>query len=566
MTLQHDLLWMLRRLHYRRATVTLSVLYGVLGLGSAIALTGCSAWLIARAAQQPSISVLGLVVVGVRSLGISRGVFRYLERVRSHDLALGALARLRADLFAQLSQLPLARLTRLGKGDWLNQIGRDVDTLGETVVKGIFPFAVAAVTALASAVALATIAPLAACWFIIGVTIAGVASPLVALHAAHRSLVTSQARRARIFAVTHDLADHRAEHEVGAQISPELAALARDHTELNRALHRAARWRGAASGVYLLGVAVGVLGAAVTAIGATTAPGTNPVWYAVAVLLCLAAFEATAGLADAAQELVVGGVAAGRLRPIFDTSATTPTDAPPDTPPATDRHSPLEPISALSWNDLTVGWETEQRIHIGSATVAAGEVLVVAGPSGIGKTACLYTLAGLLAPRSGTVSWHTTSNAYSPHTVAEQLIRPHLAFVTEDAHIFAATLKENLQLIAGPVADANLRETLDTVGLHDWMTHLPDGLNTVLGENGHGLSGGTRRRLLLARAMVTSSDVVLLDEPTEHLDPATAQHVWATTVDWAQRTQRILIVASHDPLCHTTADHTITLKTATLER
>jgi len=121
--------------------------------------------------------------------------------------------------------------------------------------------------------------------------------------------------------------------------------------------------------------------------------------------------------------------------------------------------------------------------------------------------------------------------------------RSRLTLAAEDGHVSATTLRENLRIAAGPVEDAVLRAALDRVGLGSWSAGLVGGLDTVRGSGGTDVSGGERRRLLVARALLTGAPVLMLDEPTEHLDEATADVLLADLLAAGQ--DRTVVLATH---------------------
>ncbi|MFC0291898.1 ATP-binding cassette domain-containing protein, partial [Brachybacterium muris] len=166
---------------------------------------------------------------------------------------------------------------------------------------------------------------------------------------------------------------------------------------------------------------------------------------------------------------------------------------------------------------LTAGWTPDApRVRNLELDLAPGSRLAVVGASGSGKSTLLATLAGLLSPLSGSVQLDGTDIAsLPPHAVRERV-----TMFAEDAHVFATSLRENLRVVRGDLDDDTALHALAAVGLDDWVAQLPRGLDTLLGPDGTTVSGGERRRLLLARAVIRGRGVLLLDEPTEHLDTA----------------------------------------------
>ena len=186
------------------------------------------------------------------------------------------------------------------------------------------------------------------------------------------------------------------------------------------------------------------------------------------------------------------------------------------------------------------------RAPAASATVELkpGARLAVTGPSGSGKTTLLMTLAGLLTPRRGEVTLAGTPL----RLIGEPELRRAVSFFAEDAHVFATSVRDNLLVARGDCPDRNLAAALNQVGLSAWLAGLPDGLDTVLAAGTDALSAGQRRRLLLARAIISPARIVLLDEPTEHLDAVDAEPILRRLLDprgGLIAAERTVVVATH---------------------
>jgi ATP-binding cassette subfamily C protein CydC len=275
-----------------------------------------------------------------------------------------------------------------------------------------------------------------------------------------------------------------------------------------------------------------VLGAVVA--GIQLAGAVAPTTLAVLMLLPLSAFEATTLLPAAAIQLTRSRLAASRLLHLAsaeEPAATSMAVSPP--PDARLRASKL--VAAQPGGRMSTAVEVD---------LPPGARLAITGPSGCGKTTLLMTLAGLLAPASGDV----TLGALPLHALRESELRCAVGFFAEDAHIFSTTLRDNLLVARGNCPDHELVAALQRVGLGGWLSGLPTGLDTVLSGGAHALSAGQRRRLLLARALISPARIVLLDEPTEHLDAADADAVMHSLLAAGRDSMfdgRTVVVATH---------------------
>jgi len=512
-----------------RRRFALAVALGTLALGCAVALGGVSAWLIARASQQPPVLMLSMATVGVRAFGIGRGVLRYVERLISHDLALAGMARLRATLYERLADGRADAVLAVRRGDLLARVGADVDDVGDLVVRGLLPAAVATTLGIATSAAMTLVWPPAGLALAACLLVAGIGAPWLAGRGARTAERHGAQARADVGAEALGLLDDAGPLTVAGHVPARLAALRHADARARAAADAGAGSSALAAGLGQLATGVAVLVALVTGVPAVGDGRLAPVLLAVVVLTPLASFEATSVLPQAAVQVQRSRAAAARVLALLDAAG------PGDTPPGDAPHDEPDDGPRLAARGLTVGWP-------GGAPLVAdldldlrpGRLVAVVGPSGTGKTTLLLTLAGLLAPHSGTVTLDGVPGAQRPGRA--------LTLTAEDAHVFGTSVLENLRVARGDVTPDEARAVLDEVGLGAWLDALPDGLDTVVGPDGRTVSGGERRRLLLARALVGPAPLLLLDEPTEHLDPAGADAVLRLL---RARTDRGVLVVTH---------------------
>lgn len=498
-----------------RSRFTLSVLTGSLGLASAIALSGVAAWLIARASQMPDVVALGVAPVMVRLFGISRSVLRYCERLISHHTALRGMNALRTHLYEALAASRTDTLASLRRGDVLARVGADVDAVGDLVVRAWLPVAVAATVGLASSLAVAAVYWPAGLVLATCLVLAGLIGPAATIRSARTAELARQAQATDLSATVLTAIDGGAELSVAGQMPGLLTHLDASERRLATIRDRAARPAALAASVDTLALGLAVLGSLAVGLPAVESGRLAPVWLAVIVLLPLSAFEATANLGPASVQLVTSAGAAVRIADLLDraeeSAATAPT--PTDLPPVSD-HGPV-----LVARDLAVGWPGGPVVASGiDLELRPGQRLVVVGPSGIGKSTVLATLAGLLPPAGGEL----TLDGAAPWGAPRAQVAQRITLTAEDAHVFDTTVLENLRVARGDVTRQEATDLLQRAGLGRWLEAAPQGLDTVVGSGAATLSGGERRRLLLARALAAPAPLMLLDEPAEHLDAATA--------------------------------------------
>ncbi|MBM7820532.1 ATP-binding cassette subfamily C protein CydC [Cellulosimicrobium cellulans] len=532
--LANDPLWRaVGLLDVRWRRVVWAVTLGTLSLGSAVGLAAVAAWLIARASQMPPVLTLSVAVVGVRAFGISRGVFRYLERLASHDVALRGMAALRANLYTALAEGSPGALVGLRRGDLLARVGADVDAVGDVVVRALVPAGVALAISVGSVVLVGAFLPAAGVALALCLLLAAVVAPWLSARSAREVEARGAATRAAMTATTLEILEQSGPLAVSGRLDARLDDLRATDRALARVTDDGARPAGVAAGIAALAVGLAVLASLVLGIPAVTAGTLAPVELSVIVLTPLAVFEAANALPAAAVQLHRSRQAAARVVGLLDGSArrATTTARPADASVP----GPAEPSSteqaSLTLDDVAAGWPGTPRVVVAGVDLdlRPGRAVAVVGPSGVGKTTLLATAAGLVPALAGRVALDGADVGALPREDAARGV----VLVAEDGHVFDTTVLENLRVARGDVTAEEAAAALHDVGLDAWLAALPDGVGTLLGPDATTVSGGERRRLLVARALLSPAPLLLLDEPAEHLDAAGAdalvRHLVATT-------------------------------------
>ena len=511
----------------------LAIALGALSLTSALALTAVSAWLITRAWEMPPVLDLTVAVVTVRALAISRAVFGYAARLASHDTALRAAGTARERVYARLAGGRIDSVLRRPSGELVTRVGADVDHVADALVRGVIPIGVAVMLAVAGTTVVAVISPAAAIVMAGSMVAAGLIAPWLAARAATAEEAVALQRHSGRDVAALTALEHGPELRVSGRLDDVIGECERRQREWGNAADRAAAPAAMASAMPIAAMAATVLGAVFTGVGLanTVAPTT----LAVLMLVPLAAFEAVTALPSAAIVLARARLAARRLYEL------TGPESPPMPPTGTVAPHGAGQLSAI---DLRSGYSAETAANPITVELPSGSRATVTGPSGSGKTALLMTLAGLLPPCGGSV----TLDGRPLASMDEQEIVGRIGFFAEDAHLFATTVRDNLLVARGDCTDQELIDALDRVGLRQWLDALPDGLATVLCGGAQAVSAGQRRRMLLARALIAPAGIVLLDEPTEHLDADDAALILEALLDPGGSLfgpERTVIVATH---------------------
>nr|WP_225956683.1 thiol reductant ABC exporter subunit CydD [Amycolatopsis lexingtonensis] len=515
-----------------RLRLALACLAATAALGCGVALTATSSWLIASAALHPPVLSLMVAIVAVRTFGLAKGIFRYVERLLSHDVALRALADLRVRVWAQLVRIGPAGTARLRRGDLLHRLVSDVDSQQDVLVRGLVPGVSTVLVLAATAVTLGVLLPGAGLAAALGLAVAGVLAPVVAALAARRAQRETARLRADLTAGTVELLQASADLiacDAAARRHVRLRELDAAVTALNR---RSAAWRGLGGGIATLGVgltSVACLALGVLAVRAGTISGPA---LAVLALMPLATAELVAGLPEAAQRLLGASGSARRLAELDALPA--PHMAGTATAPA---------AAELTAERLSVRWPSAPRdaVHEVDLRIGQGRRITLTGRSGAGKSTVIAALMRYLDPSSGRVLLDRTDTL----ACDGDSVRERIAWCGPETHLFDSTLRENLRLARPAAADPDLRAALERAQLGPWFAGLPDGLDTTLGAHGTPVSGGERQRVGVARALLSDRPILLLDEPTAHLDAPTAAALAADVL--AATEGRSALVVTHRP-------------------
>ncbi|MFI0785439.1 thiol reductant ABC exporter subunit CydD [Streptomyces lydicus] len=524
----------------RRARFALALLLGSLALGSAVGLMATSGWLISRAAQQPPVLYLMVAVTATRAFGIGRAVFRYAERLVAHDAVFRMLADVRVAVYRRLERLAPAGLAERRRGDLLSRLVADVDAVQDYFLRWLLPVGAAVLVGAGTVGFTAWLLPEAGAILAAGLLLAGVGVPALSGALARRTERQLAPARGRLATRVLDVLTGTAELTVAGALTARTASVRRADRELTRIASRSAAVAGAGAGLSALLCGLTVAAAAVAGVQAVHAGRLEGVALAVVVLTPLAAFEAVTGLPLAVQYRQRTRRAAERIFEVLDAPAPVREPAAPATPP--------EVPFPLVVRDLTARHSGQARPALDAVgfTLTAGRRLAVVGPSGSGKTTLAQTLLRFLDQEAGTYSLGGTD----ARALDGDAVRRQVGLCAQDAHLFDSSLRENLRLARrnradGPAGteDRDLWDALERARLADWVRGLPDGLDTMVGEHGARLSGGQRQRLALARALLADFPVLVLDEPAEHLDLATAD---ALTADLLAATEgRTTVLITH---------------------
>ncbi|MDX3533398.1 thiol reductant ABC exporter subunit CydD [Streptomyces sp. MB09-01] len=511
----------------------LGLLLGALAVGCSVGLMAVSGWLISRASEQPPVLYLMVAVTATRAFGMGRAVFRYAERLVSHDAVLRMLADLRVSVYRRLERIAPAGLREHRRGDLLARLVADADALQDYWLRWLLPVGTAVLVGTGSVAFTTWLLPEAGAVLAAGLLAAGIGVPLVSGACARRAERRLAPARGELASRVADLLTGTAELTVAGALEDRKGRARESDGLLTRIAARGAAASGLGGGLSALVCGLTVVAAAAVAANAVHDGRLSGVAMAVAVLTPLAAFEAVNGLPLAVQYRQRVRRSAERVYEVIDAPVPVAEPERPAAPPA----SPF-PLQLTGLAARHPGQDRDALRGL-DLTLEAGRRIAVVGPSGSGKTTLAQVMLRFLEPGEGAY----TLSGTDARTLDGDDVRALVGLCAQDAHIFDSSVRENLRLARTGASEEQLRDALAAARLLEWADGLPDGLDTLVGEHGERISGGQRQRLALARALLADFPVLVLDEPAEHLDLATAD---ALTADLLAATEgRTTVLITH---------------------
>lgn len=494
--------------------VIVSLLLGVAAIAAGIGLLGTSAYLIASAALHPSIADLQVAIVGVRFFGISRGVFRYFERLVSHSINLKVLSYLREDFYRRVEPGAPTNLVSYRSGDVLQRVMGDLETLENFYVRVISPVIIAIVVILGVSLFVGGYAVELGVMLAVGMGITGFLQPALSLLLTKspteklvRSKASSSSRMVEILQGLEDIQSCNAQGHYYDRLMTEF-------TRTGRLQNRLTTLSGINSGVSLLLTNLTVLGMLWFAIPLISDGAMSGISLAVVTLVALASFEAVNPLPSAAQNLNASRISAQRLFAI---------GMPEGERTVKDEKVPISSAPRILLERVDFSYEPHEGkvLEDISFELYPGRKIALVGASGAGKTSLIHLLLGFQSPHAGRIM----IDGVNARELDPDEARSQFAVLPQSVYLFNEDLRENLLLAKPEASDDELLFAIGQAELSDWLTSLPEGLDSWIGEHGVKMSGGERERLAIARMLLQDRPFVLLDEPTANLDQVTASKI-----------------------------------------
>jgi len=532
--------------------MVVGTLSGLLAVASAVGLLALSGWFISAAAYAGLTSITAQLfnffhpALGVRLFAIGRTLARYAERIVSHDATFRILQSLRSWFYRHLEPLAPSRLMNFRSGDILNRIVADIDALDNLYLRVFSPSVIALIMSIFVVGFLWLFDPVISMVTALFLSMAGFCVPLIALRLGE--------------GCGHELAQQISDLRIhiveGLQGMPELLVFGAHHRHLgavaqsSRALLksqlRMSQIRGLSLALITLLSGLAVLATLYLAVILVNRDVLDGAGLALVTLAVLGSFEAVLPLPAAFQYLGRTREAGRRLMEIVRSK---PQVVFPHLSVTRPRHFGVRFEQVCFRYDQTAGWtlrDVDFRIHPGRRVAVIGE-------TGSGKSTLVHLLVRFRAPTAGCIRLGDVD----VRDFGESDLRRHMSVVAQQPHMFNATLRENLMMARPDAGNDELLDALNAAQLRKFVTALPDGLDTRIGEAAKLLSGGQARRVAVARAILHNAPLWVLDEPTEGLDPITERKMMATLKE--RTTGRTLLLITHGLEALDWMDHIVML-------
>jgi ATP-binding cassette subfamily C protein CydC len=527
-----------------RISLFLSVAQGL----SAIALLASSTWLIARAAEQPSLMYLSLAIVGVRTFALSRAALRYAERWLSHDAVLDSMTAKRTTLFRKIIPLAPSGLRGVTLADLSTRVVADLNELQNLPLRVISPLVQSIAVSLLGVALFGFILPSVVPVLLIGLILSYLLALPISNIVSRRADLVIASNRSRLSEVSMELIEHSELITAFDWVEGRMAKLNSLQQKIASENLIQAAVVGAGVALFSLGGAISSVAAAWLGLEAINSGLSMPVLLAVFALLPLGIFDA----ASSAQPVISSWrkylSSARRVSELIETKI----------PGDIDIHfgtKTINQIRTISMSNVELGYPGQPSALKGlSLTLRAGEVTALVGNSGSGKSTIALAIARLIEPRAGEIAL----NGVPVSNFSESSFRSKVGYLEQTPTIFDGSLRANLLLASEHATDEDLVSVLNRVGL--WRTFSQrHGLDTLLGEKGSQISGGEAQRLAMARAMLRGFDFLILDEPTASVDEKQSLRLLKDLISSVSGEQALLII-THDKKIAKLANKVIALE------
>ncbi len=538
--------------------VALSILLAFATMGASVGLMAMSAYLISKAALVTGFADLAVAVTFVRGFAIARAALRYTERYVTHLMTFRILTRLRVWFYRAIEPLAPARLQSYHSGDLLTRIVADIETLDQFYVRVVIPpLAAALVTGLVFLI-------LGAFDWVLGLVLVafllltGLVLPLMTRALSKSGAAQMVGSRSALNTAVTDEVQGMADLLAFDQTAVYQARSLQLGRDLAQAQMQLAIWRGLSNSLAVLLATLAGLTVLGLAIPLVTGGQIEGVFLALIPLTAIVSFEAVQPLGTALQQLETSQAAARRLFELIDVKTDASTGllfAPEPAAP-----SPKPADTSLEFRHVSFRYGVAEPLALNDVSFAipAGGCLFISGASGAGKSTVVNLLLRFWQAQEGQI----LIGGQNANTFHSDDWRALIGVASQQIHLFNGTIRDNLLLAKGDATDEEINAACEMAQVHGFITSLPRGYDTPVGENGLKLSGGERQRLSIARVILKDAPILILDEVTANLDALTEQKMVAALAEFIDK--RTTIIISHRPLGMIQVDQVVEMKNGRL--
>lgn len=485
--------------------VVLALLMGVFTIFSNVGMLSASSVLISRAALHPDVLDLMVLIVAVRFFGISRGVFRYLERIFSHDTTFRILSSMRRWFYKNFNENYSENNKNYKTGDIYTKLVNDVDTLKEFFLRGIYPLIIAVLTGIVTFAYISYFNKTASLFYLLIYIVSGFIIPIILFKFSRGYIERESEIKKELNLLIIDIVKGIVEastFSLKEQFTLRFNRLTFEYSAIQKRKNLIAV---IGDSLYSLSVSI-VMAAALLILAPAVSFGTlDGIYYAMIPLAAMASFEALIPMPNILYKFKEANNAGTNIFSVIDSGG----------------HSETVGNKTSGEFDLVVKNLEVYEEHAKSPIIKDisfelpyGKKIAIVGTSGSGKSSVLRTLLGFMKYKAGEIQ--LGGLPYSK--IDKEQLRKDFTYVDQTPFLFSTSIRENLLIANTEVSEEDMIKELKDMQLEQFIRELPDGLNAMLREFGSNYSGGEKQRLVLTRAMLKKSKIVLLDEPTASLD------------------------------------------------
>lgn len=491
--------------------VLLSIVMGVFTILANVGLILSSAVLLSRAVLHPDVLDLMVLIVIVRFFGISRGVFRYFERIFSHNTTLKMLSGIRSWFYKNFNESYTENTIKFKTGDIYSKIVNDVDVLKDFYLRGFYPLIIAILTGIITAVFISYFSRKISCIYIIFYTFSGFVIPVILFRLNKRfsrkisqlknsiNLMVLDILKGIVEVQIYNLKDEFTDKF--KKLSYKLSNIQKKQNTINTLVDSIS--------TVLLSILIIITLMITTQMVQQNILGA--IYFAMLPLTIMASFEALIPMPLVVYKLDDTVNSGKNIFTIIDSN--------------TYKIKSLEKSAItnfdISIKNLSVYDGEYYIIKDLSLELPFKKKIAIVGPSGSGKSTLLKAMLGYIKYKEGCIK--IGKKCYENLNIED--IREVFTYVDQSPYTFNTTIMENLLIANTEATKFDINKILEKVQIIDLINELPEGLNTLIGQYGYNLSGGERKRLIIARALLKTSEIMLLDEPTASLDIKTEKKV-----------------------------------------